>query len=58
MMKVRNLMSQDLYDVTYTYNSSGLRTSKQVNNVLTKYIYEGSKLIGKKVLENNVIMIV
>ena len=37
-----------------TYNSSGLRTSKQVNNVLTKYIYEGSKLIGKKVLENNV----
>ena len=50
----RNLISQDLYDVTYTYNSSGLRTSKQVNNVLTKYIYEGSKLIGKKVLENNV----
>ena len=51
-------MSQDLYDVTYTYNSSGLRTSRQVNNVLTKYIYEGSKLIGKKLIENNVIMIV
>ena len=50
----RNLISQDLYDVTYTYNSSGLRTSKQVNNVLTKYIYEGSKLVGLKVLENNI----
>ena len=40
-------------DYVYTYNSSGLRTSKQVNNVLTKYIYEGSKLIGLTRTENS-----
>ena len=40
-------------DYVYTYNSLGLRTSKEVGEVLTIYKYEGSKLIGLTRTEND-----
>ena len=41
LMKYKKEKShQNFIELTYTYNSSRLRTSKQVNNDLNKYIYE------------------
>ena len=35
-------------EVQYTYNHNGIRTSKTVNGVTTKYYLEGSKILAEK----------
>ena len=42
-------------NVSYSYNSDGLRVSKTVNGVKTEYVWDGSSLIGQKT-GNNVLV--
>jgi len=42
-------------NVSYSYNSDGLRVSKTVNGVKTEYVWDGSSLIGQKT-GNNVLL--
>ena len=42
-------------NVSYSYNSDGLRVSKTVNGVKTEYVWDGSNLIGQKT-GNNVLV--
>ena len=42
-------------NVSYSYNSDGLRVSKVVNGVKTEYVWDGSSLIGQKT-GNNVLV--
>jgi len=51
--KGRQLKSFD--NIAYTYNSSGMRTSKTVNGVKHEYLYDGSKLIRESWGDNTLI---
>lgn len=41
-------------DITYTYNASGIRTSKTVNGTTTKYYLDGSKILAEKTNSNTI----
>jgi len=51
--KGRQLKSYD--GITYTYNSSGMRTSKTVDGVKHEYLYDGNKLIRETWGDNTLI---
>ena len=51
----RQLASFD--NISYTYNEDGLRTSKTVNGVTTKYYYDGTKLVKQDSGNNPIIFL-
>ncbi len=53
----RNLMRATRGSVTYsfTYDDSGIRTSKKRNNSNTEYYYDGTQLIAEKYLERVIV---
>ena len=41
-------------EISYTYNSNGIRTSKTVNGVVTNYNLEGTKIISETTEDNTI----
>lgn len=41
-------------DVTYSYNSDGLRTQKIVNGEITNFLLDGTKIIAEETKENSI----